>query len=242
MNPAIRVDTREFQAAARELFKTSSRTCADFTNGQALKVAVEATRRTEKANRLRIAYQLGVIGRDSTKRVVSRGKNKGAVRFKLGRYETREDSFAERILGARFKATRKWGVKGETVQERIHNFIAIRMRAASFIASGWIGARNRLWSVVRKKPAGAMALAGARQYGQPKGSAIPASFRLRSEIQATIINTALLGHETKAPAPGGNPMPIAVRGLQAALNEAARDMLAELARRLDPDFKKVSAR
>ncbi len=241
MNPTITLDAREWQAAARELFETSSRTCVDFTNGQALKVAVESVRQTHKANRTAIEYVLGAVSRAVSFVTVSRGKNKGKVRVKRGLIEAREDSFASRILAKRFQQTGKWGVKGETMQERVHNLIAGRTRAASFIASGWIGARNVLWTIVRKKPAGTMSIAGARQYGRPKGSAKPAAFALRSNIEAIISNTALQDHVVKLPATGGNPMPVAVEGLQKALDVAAKDMLAELARRLDPDFKKVSA-
>jgi hypothetical protein len=240
VNPTIRIDTREWQAAAKSLFETSSRTCVDFTNGQALKVAVESVRQTQKANRTLIQYVLGATGRGVSFKTVSRGKNKGKVRTVKGFLETIEDSFAARILGKRFQETKSWGVKGDTMQERIHNFIMGRTRAAGFIASGWIGARNVLWSVVKKKPTGLMSIEGARQYGRPKGSAKPATFALRSNIQATIANTALQEFIAKSPAPGGDPMPTATKGLQAALNVAAQDMLNELARRLDPDFKKVS--
>lgn len=242
MIPTMRLDTRQWQAAAKELFETSSRTCVDFTNGQALKVAVEAVRQTHKANAAKIEQTLGATGRAVSFAVISRGARKGQIRVKKGLTQTREDSFAERILGKRFRLTGAWGVKGSTMQERIHNLIVARKRAASFIASGWIGARNALWAFVKQKPAGTSSLLGARQYGQPKGAARHASFSLRSQISAFIQNTALMQFEGKAPAPGGDPMPTAIRGLQAALNVAAQDMAAELARRLDPDFKKVSVK
>lgn len=242
MQPNLQLDAREWQAAARQLFETSSRTCVDFTNGQALKVSVESVRQTDKANRSAIEQTLGAIGRAVSFITVSRGKNKGQTRTKRGLIMAKEDSFAARILGKRFKETGAWGVKGDTMEERVHNLIIARTRAASFIASGWIGARNVLWSLVRKKPAGSMNIAGAKAYGRPKGSAKPATFALRSNIEATITNTALQAHVAKPPATGGDPMPVATEGLQRALNVAAKDMLAELARRLDPDFRKVSAR
>lgn len=242
MIPTIKIDSREWQAAARALFETSSRTCVDFTNGQALKVAIESTRQTEKANRIKIAYELGVIGRAVEKRISTRGKNKGKTKFKLGKFEVKQDSFAERILGSRFQKTGEWGVRGDTMDERAHNLIVGRQRAASFIASGWIAARNALWSIVKNKPAGTKSLGGAKQYGRPKGWARPAIFSLKSNIQSVIANTALQSNVSKPPATGGDPMPVATRGLQQAINSAAQDMLNELARRLDPDFKKVSAR
>lgn len=240
MAPTITIDAREWQLAAKLLHETSSRTSVDFINGQALKVSVESVRQTEKANRAEIENTLGAVARSVSFSTISRGKRKGQMRVKRGLFEAREDSFAERILAKRFRETGKWGVKGETMQERIHNLIVGRTRAAGFIASGWIAARNILWSVVRKKPTRTTIIADARQYGRPKGTAQRAVFSLRSNIEASITNTALQSFVSKPPAPGGNPMPPAERGLQMALNVAARDMLGELERRLNPDFKAVS--
>ena len=207
-------------------------------------MAVEAVRQTEKANRAKIAWQLGAIGQKIDVRKISRGKNKGQMRVKKGQFITSDSlgrqSFAARILGARFRLTGQWGVRGNTMEERIHNLISSAQRSAAFIASGWIGARNALWSIVRKKPAGLMSIAGVRQYGKPKGAARPATLALASKIQAEIVNTALQANEGQPPAPGGDPMPVATRGLQQALSVAARDMMDELARRLNPDFRAVS--
>ncbi len=244
MKPTITVDAREWQAAARQLFQTSSRTCVDFTNGQALKVAIESVRQTERASRAKIAYDLGAIGQEVQFKTLTRGKNKGAVRVKKGLAISTDslgrESFAARILGARHKDTGKWGVRGNTLQERIHNLIESAKRSAGFIASGWIGARNSLWSVVKKKPSGMRGMADVRQYGKPKGYARPAVFSLKSKITSEIVNTALMQNIGHAPAPGGNPMPVAEKGLQMALNVAAKDMMEELARRLGPDFRAVS--
>lgn len=246
MIPTTTLDMREWTAAAMALKETSSRTAVDFINGQSLKVAIESVRQTEKANRSEISRVLGEIGRapDTEKirtRDTKRGRKGSIIRVK-GRRQVKEDSYAERILAKRFRETGKWGAKGETMEARVLNFIASKSRAAGFIASGWIGCRNALWTIVRQKAAGTRTIAGARQYGRAKGKARPATFSLRSIMSSEIENTALMSMMGDAPAPGGNPMPVAVKGLQAALNVAARDMINELARRLNPDFKKVSAR
>lgn len=244
MKPTINIDAGGWQRAARELFQTSSRTCVDFTNGQALKVAVESVRQTERANRQQLQHTLGVISRDVSFHTTSRGRNKGKVRVKLGMFratdEIGRESFAARILGARFRATGSFGVKGETMAERVHNLIVSRSRAISFIASGWIGARNKLWSLVKKKPAKMRGFADARQFGRPKGSASPATFGLGSKIEAQIVNSALMANAGKPPSTGGDPMPVAEKGLQRALNVAAQDMTEELARRLNPDIEKFN--
>lgn len=241
MRPKISVEAKEFQAAAKALFETSSRTCVDFTNGQALKVAIESVRETDKANRAQIAAVLGATGQGVSFKQVSRGKNKGQMRTVRGKVEVREDSFAERILGKRFQLTGEWGVRGNTMAERVRNFIAARVRSAGFVAAGWIGARNVLWSQVKQKPAGLKSLAGATLKGKPKGTAVAARFSLKSKIVAIIENSAF-DTDPKEPSKPGNAMPIAEKGLNAALKKAAEDMINELKRRLDPDFKKASAK
>ena len=241
MNPNIIIDDREFKAAARKLFQTSSRTLVDFINGQALKVAVESVRHTEKADAARITWQLGVIRREESSRVLSRGKNKGQTRVTLGAYVTINDSLAARILGVRFRKTGEFGVKGDTPEQRIHNLIVQRVRSRAFIASGWVWARNALWSIVKRKPQRMSSVAGVRVSGRPKGRARPATFALSSKIVAEIGNTALL-QPSAYPSVSRDPTIVAGKGLQAAMNVAARDMLDELARRLNPDLKAVSAK
>lgn len=241
MQPKISIEARQFQAAARALFETSSRTCVDFTNGQALKVAIEAVRETDKANRAKIAATLGATGQGVSFKQVTRGKNKGQMKTLRGKLEVREDSFAERILGKRFQLTGEWGVRGDTMADRVRNFIASRLRSAGFVAAGWIGARNVLWSQVKQKPAGLKSLAGARQVGKPKGTARPARFSLQSKIAAIIENSAF-NTNPKEPSASGDAMPVAEKGLNDALRKTAEDMIQELQRRLDPDFKKVTAK
>ncbi len=242
MKPTIGLDMRQFHQAANDLRATSSRTCVDFTNGQALKVSIEAVRNTMKANRQQIAHVLGAIGRQVSFQQIKRGKNKGKIRVKQGAYQAKENSLAALILAKRFKLTGEWGAKGETMEERVANYIASKVRSAGFIASGWIGARNALFSFVKGKPSGLKSTGDARQYGKPKGRAKPARFSLNSKIEAVIQNTALKGNESNPPAPGGDPMPTSVKGLQLALDVTARDMVKELARRLAPDLKKASAK
>lgn len=203
-------------------------------------MASEAIKQTEKASRQKIERTLGVLASQEKRRNTAEGRTKGWVRIK--NRILLQDSYAERIVAKRFKITGSWGgLKGNTIQEKALSFIRRSVRSVGFIRSGWIQAVKTLSAVVFKKPRN-ISMSDARQYGRPKGYARPAVFGLRSKIHAEIVNTALMAHKSNPPAPGGDPMPVAVRGLQMAMNVAARDMLAELARRLDPDFKAVSKR
>lgn len=241
MSATIKLDASGWQRAARDLQQTSSRSCVDFTNGQALKVAIESVRHTEKANAAEIGRILGATGRSVSFKTIKRGKNAGKVKTVRGGITAKAGSFAEAILIKRRIETGKWGVKGESLSEKVSNFIAARMRNVAFIAAGWIPARNRLFSAVKNKAGIAQTVAGVRKKGTDKGSAKPAVFSLRSKIQAVIENTALL-QKANLPAPGGDPMPTATKGLQKAMDISARDMIDTLQKRLDPDFKKFNGK
>lgn len=246
MQPTIDVSLREWKQAANELFQTSNRSLVDYANGQALRTVIEAVRQTKRAMASKIAHELGQIGRAVSFKARSRNSKaglKGSFRVVRGEALLREHSLAERILGARFQKTGEWGVKGGTMAERARNLIASRMRSASFIASGWLPARRKLFSVVRQKPPGASpSFAGTRQYGRDKGSAKPAVWGgLRSLITAIVENTALLG-QSQAPSKARDPRPVAEAGLAAALRIVAADMRETLAKRLQKDLGKFSAK
>jgi len=228
------VDTSAFKKAARALFETSSRSCVDFTNGQALRVSIEAVRQTEKANKDRIEHELGVTGREF--RHLTRGKNKGKV--KLGNRIFKDDSLAARILGKRMKTTKSFGFKGVTdIGAAMKKLLAARLRSVAFIKAGWIPARNKLFSVVKRKPVEASRVLDSKIYGKPKGDAKPAvNASLRHFIEAIIVNSAM---NTKSK---GNPMPVAQKGLQKALQFVAQDMTAKLAERLRGDLRPFGAK
>lgn len=240
MQPTIRIDTSRWQRAAIELQKTSSRSMVDFINGQALRVAIQSVRETEKANKSEIERVLGATGRIVSFKEVTRGKNKGQIRTKRGRYDSKDDSFAARILLARKRETGSFGIKGDTMAERVSNFIRARIAAVNFIAAGWIPARNILWSAVKNKQGIAGSVAGVKKRGVDKGTARPATFSLRSEIVSIIQNSALMKNQGKSPATGGDPVSIARSGLQKALNFATLDMERKLAERLNPDIRKFN--
>lgn len=246
MNPTIKFDASGFKRAARRLYETSSRSVSDFTNGQALKVAIEAIRRTSKANAAEIRTVLGQIGSG----VAFKARKRDTKAGKKGSYRTVKtgaviagNSFAERILAKRFRLSGKWAVAGNTMEERVRNLIAARVKSATFIASGWLPARRLLFAAVRQKPPGInLSFAGATQYGKEKGSAKLASPNgIFGIITAEITNSALLDKpNVPAPPPGGDPMPVATKGLQAALDETERDMIETLERRLKPDFDRFN--
>jgi hypothetical protein len=185
-------------------------------------------------------WQLGVTGYAINARQKNTKKGRRGS-FMKGRSILTEDSFAARILGIRFQKTGQWGVKGSTMDQRVRNLIAGRIRSVTFIVSGWIPAIKKLGSVVKARPAG-LGDFRVKKYGKDKGTAYPAIVSGgKSVIECIIHNYANRDTPKPPPETGGNAMPIAKAGLQAALKESARDMMAKLAERLNRDLKKYNA-
>jgi hypothetical protein len=234
MQPTVTIDTKEFNAALRALFATDKRSCVDFINGQSLRVSIEAVRQTEKASAAKIETELGVVSRGFT--YVKKGKNIGKLRLTTKNLGAK--SLAEKILWKRFRKTKRFGLRGATnIKDAVKKLLASRARSISFIRAGWIPVRNKLFTIVKQKPTGLIRLDGAKQYGDPKGRVAPANEGQGSVATCTMVNLSMNPkHQT------GNPMPVAVRGLQKALNFVAADMMNKLAERLSRDLKPFNAK
>ena len=238
MQPTFTVDSREFQRVAEALITTSSRTYPRFVNGQLYRVATLAVKLTDKANRTKIDREMGTLRSVIKTRSSKSGGKNGWVR--ITKREIKDDSFASRILIARHAATGKWFAKGRTIKEKAATLIAAKIRSVAFIKSGWIPSIQTLTPLVYSRGA---ALGGAKQVGAPKGYAVPARFTMSGPITGTIANTALL-HQSKFNAwhgKLGNPIPIAQKGLQTAMNVATRDMADEFYRRTAIELKPFGA-
>ena len=242
MRATITLDASRWKAAAIALKRESSRSIVDFTNGQALFVASNAIKFTKKAIRQSIERQLGVV----SSREKLRGGTAGAKGWvRITKRTLREDSYAARIVAARFRKTGRWMIRGATLEEKAINLIAAKVRSVAFIRSGWIAAVKLLSAIVYKKPRllrGAIAEIG--QTKNPKGWVRPATFSLNGIIECVIANTALISESKYSTWHGkkGNPIPIAKAGLRQALDFAAANMEKELARRLKEDLSRFGVR
>ena len=231
MNPTLRIDSREWQAAARKLFDSETKkSLSEFLNGQALFVASQAVKLTEKADRRRIEHQMGVITSKEKLRGGAAGA-KGWVRITKRQFgQTVADTLGGRILLKRHAATGRWGYKGKTLADKVRAMVAAKVRSVGFIRSGWIWAVRDLSAFVYGGPR----LANAREAGgAKKGYAIPARLTWADGTHVEIGSTSL-GPVNRSHWHGakGNPLPIAEAGLQAALKMGERDMLMHLEKRI----------
>ena len=221
------LDTKEFDRALQLAVTYSDRTYPQVANGQGLALAKRAMTHTEKASADKIALFLGQI---ATQKKVSK---KGKVSFK--RIFQKEDSVAHRIVNALLRKQGKPMVWGDELNARARRMIGGRLKSAAFIKSGWIYVIRGLSRLVgygddREKGNPA----GARMTGQAKGYVKPATSTLSGVVTCEIANTALIEHD------GRNPMPVAQAGLQAGMDESARDILKHLEEKLGPKFKELS--
>ena len=236
MKPAISVDFSEWKKAAKALKegKGEKRTYSDFINGQSLAVVTEAVRLTEEANRSEIAYILGQTGNEL--RVIKKGPRAGRlVKGKATLRNDLENTVAARILTKRFNETGSWGVNGSTLADKVRAFIAKRIQSVSYIRSGWIPARNKLFSVVRQKPENAKKFAGGKMFKTFSGGAREARNTLG--LITCEIKNSIEGRPDQTRA-----TETAAKGLQRALDSAAQSMIAKLAERMKRDFREEGVR
>ena len=229
MSAALEIDWSGFNYAADLCIQHSEKTYPEFANGQGLAVASRARKATLKANRNKVAVELGQI---ATQRNVSK---KGKVSFKRI-YRTDQSSLAHILVNALRKKKGEpliWGAELDAAASQLR---AKRLRAIGFISSGWLPAIKKLAGLVGYKNTDS---SGPKTFPQGPGYAAPATRVLSGEVTCEIGNMALpsmseFGHAS-------NPMPIAEAGLQQAINETEKDMLNHLVDKLQPVLDSFSA-
>jgi len=236
MRPTITLDTRAFNQVLKQAVEQSSRSAAEAINFRMFNVLLKAIRLTEKASRERIAWQLGQVGTKAAR------STKTGKRLKKRIAALREDSFAARIVNARRRdyAGPEYMLWGHALDDAARKLIAARQRSVAFIKSGW------LWGlkiIARAIPGGGRkggADKDAKLYGQPKGTALPARFRLTKTFIATATNSALIAGGGKFQSPGAhNPLPVAEAGLRAAFVTEQAEMEKHLKDKLAQALRKV---
>lgn len=243
MSAELTVSIQEFNRVAERLIATSERTYPKFINGQALRVVSFAVKLTGKANAEKIQRQLGTLKTESeVGKFYKNGKRtaSGFIRLKKTDWHRMELTLAARIINARRKHAGEPMLWGKALAESARKMTAARARSVAFIKSGWIPAIQALVSVTPYKDKTVSTSAdGARIKGVPKGYAKPARFTISSTVTCEVGNTALLAVGKFS---AGNPMPIAEKGLRAAMDLTTRDMADEFYKRMAIDLKPFGGR
>lgn len=233
---SMTMNTEDFNRVLRDTFAQSSRTFPEFINGQALRLASFAQSQTQRADASKIAATLGQTSSQIT-------NLKTGARLKKAKrvYTARASLDMYRILNWRRVRAGKEPLGGKAMSKPARKFRAASLRSSAYIASGWIWATKTLAKIVGYRDV--QRSAGAKVSGAAKGYAKPATFTLNGMVACEVANTALLA-ETAARTGSrkGAPMRMAERGLAIARNLTAKDMLAHLARKLQPVLDKHSAK
>jgi len=209
------IDRSAFTAALRKYVPLSKRTPAEVCNRKAYFISRRALWYTPKADKYKIAEELGSL---------RRGRVKLATRTRYTRYgKTYEAPFVALILNARAKPGE--GLYGARMAEAIKRFLQARMRSIGFLKSGFLGAIRTLAGYVRGT-SGAPPVDRSVAANRTLGSAIPAQGDSWS-ASATIINTASSKHDEK-----GALLKYAGPALQQAFDEEALSTMEEVEKRL----------
>lgn len=233
---SMTMNTGDFNRVLRQAFAQSSRTFPEFINGQALRLASFAQSQTQRADASKIAATLG-----QTSTQIANLKTGARLKKSKRVYTAQASLDMYRILNWRRVRAGKAPLGGKAMSKPARKFRAASLRSSAYIASGWIWATKTLAKVVGYRDA--QRSAGAKIGGKPKGYAKPATTTINAMVSCEIGNTALLAESARRTGSRkGAPMRIAERGLAIARNLTAKDMLAHLARKLQPVLDKHSAR
>jgi hypothetical protein len=233
MSDGIKLAEAEFHKAADLAIQHSERTYPQFINGQLFRLATFAIRETERANDAAIGHRLGQTG---TK--LRRDRKTGRLKKGTLIYSDSEQTLAARIINKRLRDRGEPMIFGRELQKSVRRFIGASIRSSEFIRSGWVPGAKEVARAVGLPPK----MEARPPKGKPKGSGRPARRVINGMVDGELVNTALLAQSAeRTGSRKGNPMPVAMRGLAKAYQLTSRDILDHLARKLGPEFKKVSA-
>ena len=133
IQPTMKIDDRQFQAALRQYMSISSRTLAEILNKKMLRIAFAAHKKTPKADRAQIEQQLGVVGYKFS-------KSRKTGLFKRRKAITASGALVHRIINARLGRAGKKGLYGKDMKKASQSFLGKRFRVIGTLKAGWLAA------------------------------------------------------------------------------------------------------
>jgi len=210
---SITFDTRQFDQALKQYVTLTSKTLAEAINKKAGGVAFKAYAATPKADRAKIAAELGA----SYEAVIGK-RGKPTKKKKL---VVQKNSRARAILVAQLRRLGKLETS-KNLNELLQAFVTARVNSAGFFRSGWLPAIRRL--------AGSSAV--ERRKGRPVGRVKPAQDSLSPT--AEIENNATPKDRSKMP----KVEAFMVAATQRAFNEETQDMAKYISDKLQKTANK----
>jgi len=227
-------DQSKFDAVLLAYLKVTSRTVAVALNTKAMFVARNAALVTFKTPKEKIGTELGRVIRTPHTTRTGRTVMRRSIELTMGR--SNEAPLAALILNMRRGKEGKAGLYGKEMAKAIRALLATRLRSIAFIKSGWLTAVRVLVNAGASRTGQPGSDSAVRQYGQPKGDAVPANEAMQQQF-ATITNNAV-GRDVKSNAAlekVGGP------GLTAAFEMEAASMEKYLEDKLRADAERTNA-
>jgi hypothetical protein len=164
----VSIDASRLEKLLPEYLKLSQQVAADALNRKALYIARGAMDNTRRADRNAIE-KLGLVTREFRQRITSKGRVRQVRKF----------DFQASIAVANYAGALKRAGKNlrqlpsrSAVEKAARRWIARKLTSIGFVASGWIAPVRKL--AARVGGGQFTPFKDARQYGAPKGYAIPA--------------------------------------------------------------------
>jgi len=214
-NPvSFKFDSSEFDRTLRRYREFSKKDPAEICNTKAFFIARGATRLTPKADRAKIAAELGELVKMGKKRVIS--------------HLTRADSAAVPLVALIINKQRGKGkgLYGAEMAEAMRKFIGRRMSSIAFLKSGWLPAIKALAALVPNKRGAPSLDRSAKVHGVEKGSAKPAREGGWKAV-AQIVNSAGANQNNR-----GALITYGAPALQQAVEDETRSMLAYMEKKM----------
>lgn len=207
----FKLNTSEFTKALNEYKNISRRSRPEIVNTKAFFIARRAVVETQKADK-------GKIQKAFTRKTA-------------------------RIIGMMINKRRglrgEKGLYGDKMADMVATVKAARLRAISFVKSGWIPAIKTLEKYVKYRRGIARSEEGSgigrvKQVGKPKGKATAAS-ATSLIVTATMTNSALRANKTTT----GNGEELAIAGLQKAIDFETNSMRQYIEMKMKEDAHKA---
>jgi len=219
MSVKMELNTRDFNAALKKYMEGSKREVADAVNRVSFDVVRDAVKLTKRSDRSDIK---SLPLKPWWPKYVAKRISKKGVGF------TTRSKKGDRQVYIQGQFTK---AQAKSVSTKI---VAGRIKARSFLAAGWLKpvqqlAKTIFGSDAKRRPPG-----DAKQYGRPKGNAVPA--KRKSWTPTCIFANSAMNASRFSSKP--NPNPIALKGLQMAFNRKAVDLRSVIVNRLNKLSKK----
>lgn len=221
----IDVDTREFDRALKEYLLVTSRELSDALNTKALFIARGALAETPRAQRGAIE-KLGLRTVSVRIRTTSSGKVRQVRKFALTEGDAIRNYLAARKRSGRAVSGRSFSDR-EALAKAARKWIAAKLRAIGFLASGWVPAIRKLTPLV-----GEAYQRPANVVSRPSnlGQCTPAKPGFNPFVE--IENSSTLGVKTKDLALAQRGHSLAIAALQRALAVETASMADYIAQKM----------